>query len=163
MNEKQTRQAFAAEAEFERKLDAAEAALRKAQDEAREAREKASEEAETLRRKVKAAKKKTEREREQVEEKDAELARFTQKLQDVMNLLDASREECESLRASTSESDSGATQATAQLEAEVATLAGQVAELKGTLRARALRRRREARRARPRGGDQSRQSHHRRG
>ena len=93
VNEKQTRQAFAAEAEFERKLDAAEAALGKAQDEAREAREKASEEAETLRRKVKAAKKKTEREREQVEEKDAELARFTQKLQDVMNLLDASRDE----------------------------------------------------------------------
>ena len=89
VNEKQTRNAFASEAEFERKLDVAEAAVKEAKQATREAKEKAAEQEETLKRKIKATKKKVERERELVEAKDAELVRFTQKLQDVMNLLDA--------------------------------------------------------------------------
>ena len=99
VNEKQTRNAFASEAEFERKLDAAEAAVKEAKHATREAKEKAAEQEETLKRKIKATKKKVEKERELVEAKDAELVRFTQKLQDVMNLLDAERLEKASLTA----------------------------------------------------------------
>ena len=61
VNEKQTRNAFASEAEFERKLDVAEAAVKEAKQATREAKEKAAEQEETLKRKIKATKKKVER------------------------------------------------------------------------------------------------------
>ena len=63
VNEKQTRNAFASEAEFERKLDVAEAAVKEAKQATREAKEKAAEQEETLKRKIKATKKKVEREK----------------------------------------------------------------------------------------------------
>ena len=125
VNEKQTRNAFASEAEFERKLDAAEAAVKEAKQATREAKEKAAEQEETLKRKIKATKKKVEKERELVEAKDAELVRFTQKLQDVMNLLDAEREEKASLTASTSQTER-ATEKTAKLEAQLEKAHGQI-------------------------------------
>ena len=132
VNEKQTRNAFASEAEFERKLDAAEAAEKEAKQATREAKEKAAEQEETLKRKIKATKKKVEKERELVEAKDAELVRFTQKLQDVMNLLDAEREEKASLTASTSQTER-VTAKTAKLEAQLEKAHGQIDELARTL------------------------------
>ena len=138
VNEKQTRSAFNAEAEFERKLDAAELAVREAKAATREAKDKACEDGEQLRRKIKAAKKKTEKEREAVDKKDAELVRFTERLQGVMNLLDASRAETEAAKAHSRESDD-VTRRADKLDAEIAKAHSQIDELTKTLeRERAL-------------------------